>query len=240
MRSLQARYILFLCLPCIVASALAGNETVLATTIERGEDFAIYSSTVQSLDPDGKTSTRTNRFTLMENALNYQDDSGQWVQSDDLIESFPDGAIARRGPNKAVFSPELNTADVFDVQCSNGKRITGGIRAIQITDTATGATAVLARVKASAIGKLLPPNTLLYEDCMEGLGASVVLTWRHNLFAQDVVLNERPILPEGFDPATTTLEVVTEFTQIPAPEVVSVAAENNGGQKDDLTFILVI
>lgn len=42
-------------------------------------------------------------------------ENGEWRASEDLVESFPGGAVARRGPNKAIFSDELNAETVFDL-----------------------------------------------------------------------------------------------------------------------------
>ena len=78
--------------------------------IERAQDSATYGTIRSFLDEQGTTVLTTNRsFTLLESALHYFED-GQWKLSEDLIEPFPDGAIARRGPHKAIFSPDLNSA----------------------------------------------------------------------------------------------------------------------------------
>lgn len=188
-------------------------------------------------DATGNTCVHTNEFTLLENALNYQDDSGQWRESEDLVESFPDGAIAQRGPHKAIFSPDLNSPAVFDLQSSDGSRIAGGLRALQLTDSATGQTIAIATVKKSASGKLLPPNQILFEDSMDGLSVDVLLTWKHNAFSQDVILLEHPALPLLFAPATTRLEIVTEFVAAPDAEVRSGPSKPGGGANDDDWFI---
>lgn len=98
--------------------------------IERGQDFAVYRSIQTFVDSEGVVSFKTNQFSLLENGLNYLD-NGVWKESEDVIEPFPDGAVARRGPNKAVFSPDLNAAAVFDIEGSDGRRVRGGVRQIQ-------------------------------------------------------------------------------------------------------------
>ncbi|HVR35942.1 MAG TPA: sialidase family protein, partial [Methylomirabilota bacterium] len=151
---------------------------------------------------------------MLENGLHYFED-GQWKESEDLIEVFPDGAIARRGPNQAVFSPDLNVPAVFDILSSDGKRLRGGVRAIQLTDLATGRSQVVAAVKELAPGELIPPNRLVYRDAFDGLKADVLLVWKHNYFSQDIVLLEQPRLPEGMNPETTRIEVLTEVVEAP-------------------------
>ena len=82
--------------------------------VERGQDFALFQKTTTTTDAAGNTVWRTNQFTLLENYLNYLD-NGQWTESLDLIEQFPDGGIARHGPNTAIFSSDLNSESVFDI-----------------------------------------------------------------------------------------------------------------------------
>lgn len=189
---------------------------VSSGVVERGEDFAVYERVVAVTDPTGTVRYQTNRFTLLENALHYFED-GQWKESQDVIEPLPDGAIARRGPHKAIFSPDLNAEAVFDLEASDGRRLRGGVRQIQLTDLALGKSVVLGTVKARAPGELLPPNRVVYRDAFDGVKADVVLVGRHNYFSHDVVLREQPQLPAELDPASTRLEVVTEFVEAPEP-----------------------
>jgi hypothetical protein len=202
--------------------------------IERSQDSAILRNISTTTDAAGNTTSRTNQFTLLENCLNYLED-GQWKESADVVEPFPDGAIARRGPNKAIFSSDLNSEVVFEVQTSDGKRLRGGVRLIQLTDIATGKSAILATVKSSAPGKLMPPNTVVYADAFDGLKADVLIDWKHNSFSQDVVLREQPTLPPGMSPDTTRLEVITEFVEFPQPTIrkQTFEAGSGSGQLED-------
>src|SRR5690606_22332880 len=49
--------------------------------------------------------------------------------------------------------------------------------------------------------------------------ADVLLVWRHDFFAQDIILRSAPHLPPGLNPATTRLEVATEFIDSPQPRL---------------------
>jgi hypothetical protein len=206
-------------------------------TVERGQDYAIYRSVTERLTPDGNSIFETNQFTLLENALHYQE-NGEWRESEDLIESFPNGAIARRGPNKAIFSHELNTDAVFDIESTDGKRLRGGVRAIQLINTATGQAIDLGTVKDSVKGALLPPNRIVWRDAFNGIKADVLVVWRHNLFSHDVVLRERPELPSGWDAANSRLEVVTEFLvdNEPARKTVMKRRQDGAELADDVVI----
>ena len=178
---------------------------------ERGQDFALYRSVVSQTDEAGHSLRKTNEFTLLENALHYRDADGQWRESEDLIETVPEGAVARRGPHKAFFARRLDSEAVFDIQTPSGRHLRGGVRTIQITDLATGKSQVLANVRENAVGELLPPNRILWKDAFDGLSCDVLLIWSHSRFSQDVIFREKPKLPDGWDPASVRLEVLTEF-----------------------------
>ena len=93
-----------------VGQATARNQVAEDYEItERAQDHAVYSRTTAFTNPAGEVSFKTNQFTLLENALHYRDDSGAWRASEDLVEPFEGGAIARRGPTKAIFSKDINT-----------------------------------------------------------------------------------------------------------------------------------
>ena len=209
-----------------------------SAVIERGQDFAVHERMTPVASVDGQTRFRMNRFTLLENGLHYQGEDGEWKESRDLIEPFPEGAIARYGPNQAVFSPDLNAAAVFDIQMADGGRLRGGVRAIQLTDWETERSLVLGTVKDSVPGELIPPDRIVYRDAFDGLEADVVLVWRHNLFSHDVVIRQRPALPEGWNPATVRLEVLTELVECPDPEVrrQTVAREGEAPLEDDVVL----
>jgi hypothetical protein len=177
------------------------------TVTQSGQHFAVYRWVVPATGLDGTLGFRTNFFTLLENNLNYLE-NGIWKPSEDLIESFPTGAVARRGPTKAVFSNDLNTDVAFDIQSADGQRLRGGVR---------GASVTLGTVKQSVLGQLVPPSEIVWEDAFEGVKADVVVVWKHNQFSQNVLLRERPVLPSTFNPDSTRIEVLTEFLAPPQP-----------------------
>src|SRR6266487_413945 len=141
---------------------------------ERGQDFALLRQIATRTDAAGITTFSTNQVTLLENGLHYFAD-GEWKPSEDLIEPFPGGAVARRGPHQTVFSPDLNAEAVFDIQTAEGQRIRGGVRSIQLTDIASGKSLVLATVKGVVPGEIVPPNQVVYRSGFDGLEADVLL-----------------------------------------------------------------
>ncbi len=140
---------------------------------ERGQNFAVLRKVTTTSDAAGMTTFATNEFTLLENGLHYFADA-EWKVNEDLIEPFPGGAVAARGPYRTIFSSDLNTDAVFDIQTPEGPRIRGGVRAIQLTDLGTGKSLVLAMVKQSAPGEVVSPNQVVYRSGFDGLDADVL------------------------------------------------------------------
>jgi len=203
---------------------------------ERGQDFAVLRKVSATTDAAGKSTFSTNEVTLLENGLHYFD--GEWKESQDLIEPFPGGAVARHGPYRTIFSPDLNAEAVFDIETPEGQRVRGGVRTVQLTDIVTGRSLVLATVKRSAPGEIVPPNQVVYRSGFDGLEADVLFVWKHNGISQNVILKKRPVLPEGMNPATTRIEVVSELVECPEP-VLNTAVRNEAGQpdqRDDVTI----
>src|SRR5881296_79516 len=76
----------------------------------------------------------------------------------------------------------------------------GGLRAIHLTDVASGQSVVLATVKRSVPGELIPPNQVVYRSAFDGVEADVLYIWKHNAFSQNIIIKENPPpLPPGLD-----------------------------------------
>ena len=63
--------------------------------VERGQNFALFRKVTATTADAGYTVFRTNQFILLENGLHYLE-NGQWNLSEDIVESFSGGAIARQ------------------------------------------------------------------------------------------------------------------------------------------------
>ncbi|MDW8310825.1 MAG: hypothetical protein RMK20_15750, partial [Verrucomicrobiales bacterium] len=165
----------------------------------------------------------------------YQD-NGQWREAQEVIESFPDGAMARQGAHKVIFAPNLNVAGAVDLQMPDGQRVRSHVLGLAWWDAASGKGVLVAGVR-DCVGKLLPPNQVLYEDAFEGLRAEVRYTYTRAGLEQDVILRECPPGPErfGLNPKTARLQVWTEFVEAPSARVeATVARAKDGGELSDV------
>ncbi|HEY2951937.1 MAG TPA: hypothetical protein VGK40_05100 [Verrucomicrobiae bacterium] len=148
----------------MAASALGSPAELLAEpavggyqVTTRGKDFAVFARTARTTNQAGKVLATTNQFTLLEKNLHYLD-QGAWLPSEDMLESCADGARSSRSPDVITFGSNLNSETAFDLQTATGQRLRGGVRAIRLTDRATGRSLTVASVKADAPGELHPPN----------------------------------------------------------------------------------
>jgi RHS repeat-associated protein len=161
-------------------------------------------------------------YTEMADGLCYQDERGNWFDSEELFEIIGTTAVARRGQHKVTLAANINSERVVELIAPDGKRFVSRFAGLSYFDAASGQNILLARVQDS-IGVIHPPNQVIYPAALAGDGftADVRYTWRKGSFEQDVILREPPPSPEAFqmNPATTRLQAWTMFVEAPEPEV---------------------
>lgn len=202
-------------------------DTDYAVT-ERGANHRVWQRTTYEQGPNGKVVPHVHSYTELATGMHYKDaNTGQWLESQELIEAFSGGAVARQGQHQVVFANNLNSAGAIDMQTPDGKRLRSNILGLMYYDPATGNAVLIAELKDSE-GGLISDNQVLYPDVFEGVKADVQYTYRRDGFEQDVILREQPPTPESFgmNPDTTELEVFTEFINPPEASVKDNAADN--------------
>ena len=144
--------------------------------------------------------------------------NNEWQETQELIEPFESGAVARFGPHKVIFAANLNTAGAIDMEMPDGKRLRSHLLGLAYYDTASGQSALIAEVK-DCQGQIVGSNQVLYADAVTGCKADVRYSYVKSGFRQDVILREQPPGPEkfGMNPNTTRLQVLTEFLDSPVP-----------------------
>jgi RHS repeat-associated protein len=184
--------------------------------IDRGANHRVWQWETFEKQSDGTIISQPHQVTELASGLNYQDATGQWVESKEIIEPFPQGAVARQGQHQVIFANNLNSYGSIDMQTSDGKRLRSNVLGLMYVDTSTDDAVMIARLQDST-GQLIATNRVLYTNAFEGVKADMRYTYRKDGFEQDVILREQPPTPEtyGFNPDTTVLEVVTEFINPP-------------------------
>jgi hypothetical protein len=130
-----------------------------------------------------------------------------------------------------IFANNLASAGAIRLQMSDGKELRSHVLGLSYYDNATGKSVLIAEVKDSQ-GQLFPPNVVVYPDAFTDFKADVRYTYTKAGFEQDIVLQERPPLPEdyGLNSASTVLEVLTEFISPPKPGIRSDTVHSRKGE----------
>ena len=115
----------------------------------------------------GHVSQRSHIYVEVGTGLNYQDESGRWRPSQDLIELTDDGgAAALHGPHKARFSANLTTPGAITLTTASNRLVRSHPLGLYYFAAHTGQSTLIGLVKDS-VAELHPPNQLVYRDCLE-------------------------------------------------------------------------
>jgi hypothetical protein len=228
-------------LALLLAASLSPAAGPDYSVVERGPHHRVWQGVVTSTDELGQVSYITNCYTELATGMHYQDPkTGQWVESQEIIESFPGGAIARHGQHQVIFANDLATPGAIDMQTPDGKRLTSHVLGLSYFDASTGTNVLIAEV-TNCLGKIVAPNQVIYEHAFDALDASVRYTYTRSGFEQDIILLEAPEPPAayGLNPATTRLVVMTEFVNPPQPKIQqSMMTDAAGASLEDDTLDL--
>ncbi|MCI0352316.1 MAG: hypothetical protein L0Z53_23100, partial [Acidobacteriales bacterium] len=204
---------------CCFAAVYSSNGQSYSV-VERGPHHRTFEKTAERVEADGSVRTETERFVELATGLHYLKDN-QWLETQELIELFDGAAIARQGPHQVIWSANANTPGAIDLQTPAG-RFRSHVLGIAYTDRASGKSVMIAGIKDS-IGTVVGANQVVYPDAFDGLRASIRYTYTRAGLEQDILLEEAPRPPGDYDPtlnpATTRLEVYTEFVEAPAVNV---------------------
>lgn len=205
--------------------------------IERGVNHKVWQRETYEKLSNGKIVPSIHKYTELATGMHYKDAKGQWVESKELIESFPQGAIARQGPYQVIFASNLNSAGAIDQLTPDGKRLRSNILGLAYYDSATKQSVFIAQIQDST-GEFVSANQVLYPNAFNGVKADVRYTYKKASFEQDVILREQPPAPESFglNPDTTAIEVVTEFINPPEVKLQNRQANPNEQFDQDISW----
>jgi hypothetical protein len=93
--------------------------------------------------------------------MNFLDpQTGQWTESQELVEAVPGGAIARHGQIQVIFANNLATAGAIDLQTPDSKRLISHVTGLSYFDASSGTNILIASIK-DCQGQILPPNRVI-------------------------------------------------------------------------------
>jgi hypothetical protein len=205
---------------CAVSSLAAAPDY---SVVERGPNHRVFQQVVSSTDARGRVLYTTNSYTELSSGMHFQDPrSGQWIESQEVIESFPGGAIARQGQVQMIFANDLATAGAIDAQTPAG-RFRSHLLGLSYADSAFQTNIFIAEV-TNCQGQIISANQVLYPEAFsDGVSGSVRYTYRKCGWEQDIIINDPGTLPApeayGLDSGSPSLmlQVITEFVDPPTP-----------------------
>ncbi|MBE7500183.1 MAG: hypothetical protein HS113_07715 [Verrucomicrobiales bacterium] len=200
------------------------------TVVERGPHHRVFETTWRVTDAQGAEALRHGRYTELRNGLHYLVND-EWVETQELIEAYPGGAAAMRGPHKVIFPATLGprSANLVELLTPDGKHLRFRMVGLTWEDRQSGERFWLARPRDS-VGVILPPNQVLYEDAFEEVLADIRYTYTSGALEQDVILRAPILPPEGLDPESGLVQVVTEFLNPPTAEVLTPGQGESEGE----------
>lgn len=209
---------LFLAIDMTLAAALAASPF-------EGRDRGPHHRVVQRpgpsrMDPEAPTLAESGIIQL-EPGLNRWED-GEWVQSYEEVEVRGGRVVARGTQHRVVWAGNANTPGAVDIELPDGARLRGHCLGLGYYDSASGRSALIAELRDST-AEVHAPNLVLYRNAFDDLDADLLYVNRLSSLEQYVVLHEPPPPPGDFnmDPATTRLEVISEFLDAPQPRKAS-------------------
>jgi hypothetical protein len=169
--------------------------------------------------------TPTNSYTELATGMHYQETPGEgpWLESNPAIEIDPNGgAKVEQCAHKIHFAANINTQGAINFTTSDGKILRSHIIGLSYFDS-TGQSALIASLKNSTGVLAEGDNKLTYPDAFDVDGGGRIDVQYVNTTAgaeQNVIILEKLPSPAewGLNPATTRLELLTEFLDPPAPE----------------------
>ena len=188
--------------------------------VGRGANQRVWQHETYEKIPSGQIVPHIHKYTELATGMHHTGANGKWVESKEEIEAFAGGAIARQGQYQVVFANNLNSAGAIDLQTPDQKRLRSNILGLMYHDTASDNAVLIAQIQDST-GQLIAPNQVLYPNAFQGVNADVRYTYKKGSFEQDVILHEQLPSPTtyGMNPATTEVEVMTEFISPPAEHI---------------------
>jgi len=191
------------------------------TIIDKGPHHRTFEKVVERTLPDGTVTTEKERYVELATGLHYFKDN-EWVESKEEIEIINGSAVARQGPHQVIWNANANSPGAVDLLAPDGKRFQTHVLGVAYTDRASGRSFMIADIKDS-VGVVVGANQVIYPDAFDGLRASIRYTYTRAGLEQDILLEEAPRPPQEYDaaldPATTRLELYTEFIEPPAPTI---------------------
>jgi hypothetical protein len=118
------------------------------TIVERTAHSRTWHRTEWEQTFSGALIPHEHKITELATGMHYQSpQDGTWLESKEVIEGFPGGAVARQGPHSVIWANNLATPGSIDLQMANGTRLISQVIGLCYFDSATGTNVLIAEIK---------------------------------------------------------------------------------------------
>src|SRR5262249_36175878 len=145
---------------------------------------------------------------------------GGWVETSDGIKITATGAVATNAFHVVGFLGAADVPGAVDVTKPDGQHLTCNILGLSYLDTARRKSVLIAEPQTSQGELLASGKEVLYPDTFTDFEVDALYLNSRAGVEQLIVLRQQPPSPTewGLDPATTVLQVITEFINAPVPQ----------------------
>ncbi|HTQ52142.1 MAG TPA: hypothetical protein VMJ12_15645 [Candidatus Acidoferrales bacterium] len=208
------------------AGSAANPPTLPAPTpysiVVQGANDQVWQNETYQQASDGSIVPHVHQYTELATGLNHLV-NGQWVASKEEIDISPDGssASATNGQHQVYFPGDIYNGEIKLVM-PDGQTLQSQPIGLSYFD---GTNSVLLAVVTNSTGAILPSgNQVIYTNAFAGLNADIIFSYTKAGMEQDIVLRESPPDPSSLNlnPATTRLQMITEF--ISSPQLIVTAS----------------
>ena len=203
--------------------------------MQRGPHSRIWQCAVLHTNQSGAVTTNLHSDTELATGLCHLQ-NGQYVDSVEEIDAVAGGAQAIQGRHQVHWTANGNTpGGAVTLTTPDGKTLLSTVFGLALCDMATGSNVVFSQLQDCTA--TISSNTLTYGNAFSNLNADVRYTYRKAGLSQDIILKQRPPTPEeyGLDPATSVLQLITEFFGPPEPGITAVTT-NGLSDMQELSF----
>jgi hypothetical protein len=195
--------------------------------VQRGAHSRLWQKTTLTTNQSGDVITNISSYTELCTGLCYLQ-NGQYTDSVEQINIVGTGAQANQGPCKVQWAADASTATgAVQLTSPGGQQFSTRVYGLALMDASTGSNVLIAAI-TNSIGVLVGNNQIVYPAAFSGFQADIQDTYLLSGFEQNVILREQLPSPAdyGLNPATTWLEVLTQFITAPVPQMTTI--ETNG------------
>jgi len=205
----------------INATTTANQTAIPAPTVysvvANDANSRVWERTIYEKGPNGTVIPKKHQYTELASGLNYWS-NGQWMESKEEINLLAQGGAAATQGQYQVYFPGNIGQGKIEMMTSDGRQFYSAPLGLSYFD---GTNSIMIAEITNSVGELVAPNQVLYPNAFVGFNADLLYTYKKDGFEQDVILRTQPPTPEacGLNPATTRLQVLTEFFNSPQPAI---------------------